>query len=212
LSIQQYRWYLPGKIMKAKSIIPALVLALPALAATSALAVEAAANPSFYVGGNLGKSDFKINCEAGLSCSNPSVNFKLLAGYQFSPNFAVEGAYANFGTVKASDDSFREKARLHSFTLAGLGIIPLSSEAQLFGKLGVHFSRGKLDVEYPYEGISASDSGHKTGLLLGAGVQYDFTRNLAGRFEYERLNFGSDTLLADKHNLNVFSLGLLYKF
>ncbi|WP_194715435.1 outer membrane beta-barrel protein [Noviherbaspirillum soli] len=198
--------------MKAKSIISALVLALPALAATSALAADAAVNPSFYVGGGLGKSDFKINCEAGLSCSNPSVNVKLLAGYQFSPNFAVEGAYANYGTVKASDESYKLKARLHSFTLAGLGIIPLSNEVQVFGKLGVHFSRGKLDVAYPYEGISGSDSGHKTGLLLGAGVQYDFTRNLAGRFEYERLNFGSDTLLTDKNNLNVFSLGLLYKF
>ncbi len=198
--------------MKAKSIISALALALPVLAATSAIAADAAVNSSFYVGGNLGKSDFKISCEAGFSCSNPGLNFKLLAGYQFSPNFAVEGAYANFGTVKASDETFKAKARLHSFTLAGLGIIPLSSEAQVFGKLGVHFSRGKLDIESPYEGASGSDSGHKTGLLLGAGVQYDFTKNLAGRFEYERLNFGSDTLLTDKNNLNVFTLGLLYKF
>lgn len=198
--------------MKVKSIISALIVALPSLVATSALAADAAANPSFYVGGNLGKSDFKISCETGFSCSNPSVNFKLLAGYQFSPNFAVEGAYANFGTVKESDESSKAKARLHSFTLAGLGIIPLSSEAQVFGKLGVHFTRGKLDIELPYEGVSRSDSGHKTGFLLGAGLQYDFTRNLAGRFEYELLNFGSDTLLTDKHNLNVFSLGLLYKF
>jgi OOP family OmpA-OmpF porin len=199
--------------MKTKSIISALVLALPALAATSALAADAAANPSFYVGGNLGKSNFKFKCDAGLSCSNPTVNFKLLTGYQFSPNFAVEGTYANFGTIKESDESFKVKARAHSFTLAGLGIIPLSNEAQVFGKLGVHFSRGKLDTGSAYEGGSSSDSDHKTGLLLGAGLQYDFTKNLAGRFEYERLNFGSDTLMiTGRNNISMFSLGLLYKF
>nr|WP_217346427.1 outer membrane beta-barrel protein [Noviherbaspirillum sp. L7-7A]MBV0880846.1 outer membrane beta-barrel protein [Noviherbaspirillum sp. L7-7A] len=196
--------------MKAKSIISALMLALPALAATSAIAADAAANPSFYVGGNLGKSNFKFKCDDGLSCSEPSVNFKLLAGYQFSPNFAVEGAYANFGTIKASVGDFMAKGRIQSFTLAGLGIIPLSNEAQLFGKIGMHHSRGNFDIGFP--GESMSSSGHKTGLLLGAGFQYDFTKNLAGRVEYERLNFGSDTLINDKNNISMFSVGLLYKF
>jgi OmpA-OmpF porin, OOP family len=198
--------------MKAKSIISALVLSLPALAATSAIAADAAASTSFYVGGNLGKSNFKFKCDDGVSCSDPSVNFKLLGGYQFSPNFAVEGAYLNFGTAKASVDDYKEKVRVHSFTLAGLGIIPLSNEAQLFGKIGLHHSRGKLDIDYPYGYGSSSSSGHKTGLLLGAGLQYDFTSNLAGRFEYERLNFGSDRLPSDKNNISMFSLGLLYKF
>ncbi|HEX8886843.1 MAG TPA: outer membrane beta-barrel protein [Noviherbaspirillum sp.] len=198
--------------MKTKSIISALILALPALAATSALAADAAVNPSFYVGGNLGTSNFKSDCNPGVSCSNPSVNFKLLTGYQFSPNFAVEGSYANFGSIKEESKFETAKARLHSFTLAGLGIIPLSNEAQVFGKLGVHFSRGKLDINSRDGSESMSDSYHKTGLLLGAGLQYDFTRNFAGRFEYERLNFGANPLSADRTNLNVFSLGLLYKF
>ena len=83
--------------MKSKSIIRVLVLSLTALAATSAMAADPAASTSFYVGGNLGKSNFKFKCSDGFSCSDPSVNFKLLGGYQFSPNFAVEGAYANFG-------------------------------------------------------------------------------------------------------------------
>ncbi|MFL6718398.1 MAG: outer membrane beta-barrel protein [Burkholderiaceae bacterium] len=198
--------------MKLKSIIRALVLSLTALAATSAMAADPAANTSFYVGGNLGKSNFKFKCSDGVSCSEPSVNFKLLAGYQFSPNFAVEGAYLDFGTIKASVEDFRAKARVHSFTLAGLGIIPLSNEAKLFGKIGLHHSRGKLDIDFPDGYGSSSSSDHKTGLLLGAGLQYDFTGNLAGRVEYERLNFGSDSLISDRNNIGMFSVGLLYKF
>lgn len=198
--------------MKVKSIVLALVVALPAFAATSALAANAAASPSFYVGGSLGTSNFKADCDADVSCSNPSVNFKLLTGYQFSPNFAVEGAYANFGSVKAESKLATAKARLDSFTLAGLGIIPLSNEAQVFGKLGMHFSNGKLDASSRDGSQSMSESYHKTGLLLGAGLQYDFTKNFAGRFEYERLNFGTNPLSTDRTSLNVFSLGLLYKF
>jgi OOP family OmpA-OmpF porin len=198
--------------MNAKSIIPALILALPTLAATSALAAEAAVNSSFYVGGNLGTSNYKTDCAAGISCSNPRVNFKLLTGYQFSPNFAVEAAYANFGTIKEKSESESAKARLHSFTLAGLGIIPLSNEVQVFGKLGMHFSGSKFDASSRDGSQSTSESYHKSGLLLGAGLQYDFTKNFAGRFEYERLSFGSNPLSTDRTNLNVFSLGLLYKF
>jgi OOP family OmpA-OmpF porin len=198
--------------MKLKSIIQALVLSLTALAATSAMADDPAASTSFYVGGSLGKSNFKSQCDTGVSCSDPSVNFKLLAGYQFSPNFAVEGAYLDFGTIKASVEDFKMKARLHSFTLAGLGIIPLSNEAQLFGKIGMHYSRGKVDIDFPYGYGSSSSSGHKTGLLLGAGLKYDFTKDLAGRVEYERLNFGSDTLSTDRNSIGMFSVGLLYKF
>lgn len=198
--------------MKTKSIISALVLALPALAATSALAADAAAAPPFYVGGGLGVSNFKFDCPSGVSCSDPDVNFKLLTGYQFSPNFAIEGSYANFGTIKAAYEQNRTSARLHSFTLAGLGIVPLSNEAQAFAKVGMHFSRGKASWDYPGTRYDGSESYSKNGLLLGLGLQYDFAKNIAGRFEYERLHFGSNPLSTDKDNLNVFSLSLLYKF
>jgi OOP family OmpA-OmpF porin len=204
--------YFPGKIMKPKSIIPALVLALPSLAATSALAADAAASPRFYVGGGLGVSNFKTDCPSGASCSNPDVNFKLLTGYQFSPNFAIEGSYANYGSIKANYENGNATARLHTFTLAGLGIVPLSNEAQAFAKLGMHFSKGKATWDYPGADYDGSESYRKNGLLLGLGLQYDFAKNIAGRFEYERLHFGANPLSLDKTNLNVFSLSLLYKF
>ena len=198
--------------MKPKSIISALVLALSALAATSALAADAAASPPFYVGGGLGVSNFKTDCPSGASCSNPDVNFKLLTGYQFSPNFAIEGSYANYGSIKANYDNGKATARLHTFTLAGLGIVPLSNEAQAFARVGMHFSRGKGTWDYPGAGYDRSESYSKNGLLLGLGLQYDFAKNITGRFEYERLHFGANPLSLDKTNLNVFSLSLLYKF
>lgn len=197
--------------MKLKSTIAAIVLTLPAFAMTSVSATEAF-NPSAYVGGGLGFSDFKFDCPSGFSCSRPDVNFKLLGGYQFSPNFAIEGGYTNFGTIKARYQNSEGKARLHSFTLAGLGIVPLTNEAQLFGKLGMHFSSGKGSVDNPDIKFHVSDSYHKNGLLLGVGMQYDFTKNFAGRLEYEYLHFGNNPLSVDKSSLNLFSLGLLYKF
>lgn len=198
--------------MKAKTIISALILALPTLAATSALAAGAASNSPFYVGGGMGVSNFKTDCPSGASCSNPAVNFKLLTGYQFSPNFAIEGGYANYGTIKAHYGNGKATARLHTFTLAGLGMIPLTNEAQAFAKLGMHFSRGKGTWDYPGIAYDDSASYRKNGLLLGVGLQYDLASNVTGRFEYERLHYGANPLSLDKTHLNVFSVSLLYKF
>jgi OOP family OmpA-OmpF porin len=197
--------------MKIKSAVSALVIALPALVTTAAVA-DNAAGGKFYAGGGLGTSNFKADCSGSISCSNPKLNFKLLAGYQFMPNFALEGGYMHLGRIKIRGDGFNASERLSSFTLSGLGIVPLSKEAQLFGKLGAHFSHMKSKASYqgPEGSFSESDKFRKTGLLLGAGLQYDLTQNLTGRIEFERLNFGGGS--SSKTNLNTFTASMMYSF
>jgi OmpA-OmpF porin, OOP family len=201
--------------MKLKSAVYGLIAALPALVANSVMAAND--DSGFYLGGGLGVSNYKADCPQEYSCSNPTVNFKLLAGYKFMPNFALEGGYNNYGKIKQTYDAGeygkdKHKYSLHNFTLAGVGIIPVGNEMQLFGKLGMHFSRLKYSRDDSIFGQSSGSSHYnKNGLLMGAGFQFDFTRNLAGRVEYEAMHYGSNPVRSSDY-LHVLSTSLVYKF
>ncbi len=200
--------------MKLKSVVSMFVAALPALVINSAMAANN--DSGFYLGSGLGVSNYKIDCPQEYACSNPTVNFKLLAGYKFMPNFALEGGYNNYGAIKATYDAGaygqdKYKFRLHNLTLAGVGIIPVSNEMKVFGKLGMHFSR----LRYSWNNSIFEDSGashdNKNGLLVGAGLQFDFTNDLAGRVEYEAMHYGTNPIRSSDY-LHVLSTSLVYKF
>jgi OOP family OmpA-OmpF porin len=189
--------------MKTNMKLAALAVALSAVSA-SAFAAEGDSS-GFYVGGGIGGSNYKMDCSG---CSNPDVGFKLFAGYQFSPNFALEGSYLDFGKINYDSGDLHASVKLYSFTAAGVGIVPMGNQAKVFGKLGAHYSTA--DADAGYRGRSGSGSASKGGLLLGLGFQYDFTKNFSGRLEYEWLNFGSGAL--DNSNLQLYTANLVYKF
>lgn len=119
-----------------------------------------------FVGASVGDSDF-------------DTGFKLFAGQQFHRNFAWEVQYTDFGD--------RSERRLGPFVEASaralggslVGLLPVSPEFSLFGKLGVHYTRVKLSGL----GISTSDSNADLG--IGAGLSYRLTPQLAVRVEVE---------------------------
>jgi OmpA-OmpF porin, OOP family len=65
-----------------------LILASAVLAA---LAFSGMAFGQGYVGGSIGQSDFKAECDAGFTCDTKDTGYKIFGGYMFSPNFGVEG-------------------------------------------------------------------------------------------------------------------------
>src|SRR5688572_23398817 len=57
---------------------------------------------NFYIGANVGQSRFRSSCDGvPVPCDDKDVAWKAYAGYQFHPNFAVEGGYFNLGNTSA---------------------------------------------------------------------------------------------------------------
>src|SRR5438046_1353139 len=69
---------------------------------------------------------------------------------------------------------------------AVVGNVPLANQFSVFGRLGAYNMRTEMKVTV--SGISSSESARNTGFLLGAGVGYDFTRNVGMRVEWEQFN------------------------
>lgn len=170
---------------------------------------------SLYGGAAIGGT-FADNCtketsssfDGGKECERDSGDaWKIYGGYKFMPNFAVEGAYIDFGnystTETVSDLILGPQITTNSFdakgvTLMGVASAAVTDDIEVFGKLGViHWERDTLN---PYGTSSAitvkQDSG--TDLALGVGAAYKLGDNFAIRGEAEHF---------DDIDVNLFTLG-----
>lgn len=174
--------------------LAAVILAL----ATTAFALPASAQlnmSSVYIGGSLGRSDFKVPDQTDTA-------WRLFGGYQLNRNFAAEVGYHNLGQVNFVNGDRDAKV----WELVGIGMLPVATALSVYGKLGGYYAKSELHS-------SVVPSGDETngGLTYGAGVQYDFTQQVALRGEWQRYdNTGGNT--TGKTDVDVLNVGVLYRF
>jgi OOP family OmpA-OmpF porin len=192
--------------MKAKTRLLALAAALSAFACIPSLAADNAAGA--YLGAGVGYAKHAVDgCDR--DCSDSDTGFKVLAGYQFNPYFALEASYTDLGKIKASAPGFDASLATTAFTFAAVGMVPMGADASFLAKAGMHASKSKF--RSTDNGVHSSSDDNHSGLLLGLGAQYKFTSNLIGRIEWEWLN-NANRIGDDKGNVNLVSANLIYKF
>jgi len=157
--------------------------------------IGAARAEGLYVGGSLGTPDYKSSIN-GISGSGSGVAGKIFGGYQLTPNFAVEGGLMNLGHI---DDS-SGKVDLHGAYVDAVGTYEFAPKWSLLGRAGL--AEGRFTTN------NGDDS--SPALKLGAGVQYDLTKQVALRAEYEHYHFTD--VFASKANVGELSLGVKVGF
>jgi OOP family OmpA-OmpF porin len=188
----------------------------------SAIAVPAIglAQPEsgFYLGASVGQAKVKDFCTdlAGFvgSCDDKDTAWKIIGGYQFNRNLGVEAGYTDLGraslngTVLGVPVSARAKAK--GFELLGVGTLPLNEQFALYAKAGLF--RWDVDTSVTAAGITAAIGDKGTDFTFGVGVKYNLTRNAAVRFEFQRYNDVGNDATTGQSNVNVWSLGLQFRF
>jgi len=193
---------------QSKAAIAVLGLAGAALAFPAAAQMRSPSLNSAYVGANIGQSKYHIDC-GPLSCDDKDTAFKLFAGYQFHPNFAAEFGYTDLGKAKVTGPGGTDEFAATEWELSALGMWPVMPTLQLFGRLGLYYGEGKL---------SGPDQGTKksSGVTFGLGGEWDFTRNIGARLEWQRFSkvkFRNDLNGAeDKGDVDNLSIGIVYRF
>lgn len=200
--------------MKSNKVLAAgLFGAAMAVSAPAAFAqAKSAADTGWYVGGSIGQSTTDCSAPAGFSCDDKDTAYKIFGGYQINRNFAAEAGYTDLGKVTATSGGTNVEVKATAWDLVGVGAFPLSNQFSIYGKLG--FYSGELKVSSNL----AAGSGKKTttDLTYGAGVQYNFSRNLGLRGEWQR--YGSAKTPAtgatteEKNDIDVLSVGVVWKF
>lgn len=195
-----------------KSVVAAVGLsaALVALPAAAQMNVSA-----FYAGVGVGQSKAKDWCGGGGAdtCDDKDTAWKVFGGYQFTPNFAAEIGYSKLGKFHASLAGLTDDAKVTAWELSALGAWPILPRFSVFGRLGLYRATVKETTNF------AGDFEHDNNdWTFGVGLQYDVTRNLGIRGEWQRYRkigggdvaFGPD--VGQKSDLDVLGVSALWRF
>ncbi|MEX0958592.1 MAG: OmpA family protein [Burkholderiales bacterium] len=205
------------------------VLGLAAFAAAN-VPVSAAADSGWYGGLGISQSRAKIHDEritagllgAGLTVTSiedddRDIGFKLLAGRKFNPYFAVEGGYFNLGEFgftanTAPAGSLTGNIKLQGLNLDAVGMLPFTQRFSALGRVGATYTQAK-DTFTGTGAVAVSDPNPEKSewnYKVGLGVQYDFTRALAVRGEWER--YRVNDAVGNQGDIDMLLVGLVYTF
>ena len=212
------------------SIHPLRILSLALLAAFGGEGAMAQDSGYPYVGLSIGQSRAKIDEEritagllgaglatTGMSKDETDRSYKVFGGYQFTPNFALEGGYFKLGrfgfvstTVPAG--SLSGQINLHGVNLDLVGTLPLTERLSAIGRVGAQHAKatdrftgtGAVGV------LNPNPSQSEANAKLGLGLQYAFTPSVLMRAEVE--HYRINDAVGNRGGVNVVSLSLVLPF
>ena len=205
------------------------LLALAGFATVCSTSVLAQSAPGWYVGGSLGPTRANFNNDAinsqfvgsgftvnSTSTDNKSTGGKLFGGYQFSPNFAVEGGYFDLGRFNysgiTSGGNYSGTTRARGLNLDLVGTLPLTDRFSLLGRVGAAYAQTRDN--FASTGFVPANtfnrSNNSTNVKFGVGIQYAITEALALRGELERYRINDP--IRNRSNVDMASIGLIYRF
>jgi hypothetical protein len=181
-----------------------VALAILAAAQLPTIGVAVAQNSDvatgLYIGAGLNQSRFEADNFSVADIDKEDNSWKAIAGFRFSPYFAMEANYVDFG--KATSPSIAVGgpfgAEADAFALFGVGMWPIGS-LDLYAKLGA----AQISAKGSVAAVLFKDDA--TEFAYGAGLQYRWS-NLAVRAEYEK--YDTDVV----GDLDLITVGLTYTF
>jgi len=126
---------------------------------------------------------------------------KIGGGYRFTPYIGMELFYIYYGEISERID-INNSARIKAsaFILNAIGIIPLGSRFDLYGKAGISEWKAKFESN-----ILPDESNKGTDPVFTLGVGYHIDYDSAIRFEYEISDY-------DETKFSVISFGFQHNF
>jgi OmpA-OmpF porin, OOP family len=185
-------------------------LAILGLASAMAFAGPAfAQDTGFYAGISLSQSSADVDCTGTTSCDDEDSAWKILGGYRFSKHFAVEFGYTDLGEVTGTVGASNVAIESTAFELVAVGFLPFADKFSAYGKVGMYRGDTEATVTGPLGG-SVSES--NTGLTFAVGVQWDFTKNLAARAEWQKYSDVGGDNVGGEGDVDVIGIGVIWKF
>ena len=167
----------------------------------------------FYGALDLGQSSGKDICTglpAGVTgCKDTGTLFRGAVGTQITPMWGAEVSYGSYGKGSAGTlGPLSLDWEASGLQVSGTGTFPLSDVFSLIGKLGI--ARTDIKVTANCGGCSVSET--STNLAFGVGAQYDFTKSIAIRAQYEDLGTVGNANTTGTSKVTLLSAGVVLKF
>jgi len=174
---------------------------------TAAMLVSGAAMAQGYVGITGGITKQHVDCSGTTSCDTSDTGYKFYGGYKFTPMFALEASYTDFGQVSARVGAASGSYSATSFSVGGAVFFPLAPKLTGVARLGI--SSSDAEASLSLGSFSAADSESHTNPYFGFGLGYALTPKLSlnGSFDYARIKYNGDSSAT-----TLLGIGLSYAF
>lgn len=215
-----------------KNILVAALFGVATLAATGVSAAEQLPTGIWYLGAGVGQSRAKIEdstvssvLPAGTTATattknETSVNGKAFLGYQFNRYIAVEGGFFRLGQF-SFDSTTTPAGTLHGdfkntmgWNLDAVGSLHVVPDRfMLLARAGIQTSKTSdlfLGTGAATAVTNSAPSRNLVSYKYGVGAEYDFTKNIGVRGEFERYRVSDG--FNGKMNVNSLNASLLYRF
>ena len=185
-----------------------------AVAMASAMALSAPASAGFFdftlapfIGASVGQATTG-SCITG-TCDDSDIAYKIYGGLEVNEYISMEVGYADLGTV---DYSTPTGSRETSGMLIQLvGTYALNPKFTLLARGGMNILNTELNGAIANTAINnAGDT--DVSWSLGLGAQYNFTKSVGLRMEWERYFDVGDRNDTGEADIDLISAGLVYKF
>ena len=161
-----------------RHLLPATVLALAALASSSAVLAQSTYKPAGPIATALTPGTSYVTLKAGTSdLSRPITAFGLFGGnqqgsnygfaignYVANQNYGVELGYTDFGSVNRYGGS----TKVDGINLSLIGRMPLNASFNLLGKVGTTYSRTDVSANAANSNMAGSERGFDWSYGVGA--------------------------------------------
>jgi len=185
--------------------ILAAALALASLAAAPAFAAPA------YVSVAVGGCDTDIDCTGATSCNNGAFAAKVIGGYVFGNDLALEGMYVSLGEPDGGVGDVKVGIQSSYWGLGGAFRPAFNKEWSGVARIGVAFVRSRAKASVG--NLSGSTSYDSTSPYVGLGLAYAVGKDLKIEADLDstRVSVGTGD---EKQTARVidYTIGLTYSF
>ncbi|MBR7799707.1 outer membrane beta-barrel protein [Undibacterium fentianense] len=185
------------------------VLAAAFVLGSAVLSAHAAAQTSYF-GGAVGRAKWNFDCSGATSCHTAAGSWKLFGGYDFSPNFGVEGSYVFLNEVGATVAPLNATFNGRGIDLAGVARTAPINNFVGFAKLGVAFMKG--EVVASVNGFNGGETHYSGQPLIGFGVMYQVDKKVAIRAEVDHRNVKVTGYPQTTSGVTNFTIGIQSEF
>ena len=183
-----------------------------AAAMASALSLSTPASAEFFnftmaplLGVSAGQASFDVSCPAASSCDDTDTAWRVFGGLEVNEYISMEVGYADLGKAEISGAT-SGTAEANGMTFQVVGNFALNPSFSLIGRGGMNI----LNLEVNAPGYNEGDT--DVAWSLGLGAQYNFTKSLGLRVEWERYFKVGDEDTTGDVDIDLLSAGLVYKF
>jgi hypothetical protein len=163
-----------------------------------------------YAGVALGQTRAGLDCTGATACDRSALGTKVYGGYMFHPNLGVEVDLRHHGKADVSG-TVGSATVSNEFKTYGMGLFALGNYRQgalnFFGKLGLGWMHSSGVTGTAGLGAPLRDTDARGAWGLGLG--WDFSKNLSGRIEFERVRVKLGTERIDS---DLISAGVSTRF